>query len=113
VWCRHPDPVLSDLCLRMLNRRLFKIQLSKDPLSAENENEMKANLMERFKLNDRDIEYYFVEGTMVNNAYSSSQDRINILLKNGTIQDIADAADSLNIKVLSESIQKHFICSPK
>ena len=113
LWCRHPDPALSDLSKRMLNRKLFRIQLQREPFSPEYEKEMKDNLMNRFNLSERDLEYYFVKGTMVNNAYSSGEDRINILLKDGSVKDIAEAADSLNIKVLSEAVEKHYICSPK
>ncbi|RYL94031.1 HD domain-containing protein [Sporolactobacillus sp. THM19-2] len=53
VWQDEADPILSDLCSRFMNRRLFKyVQLSKDSLSAGEE------LTEAFRAAGIDPEYY-------------------------------------------------------
>jgi uncharacterized protein len=36
-----------------------------------------------------------------------------ILQKNGTISDIAEISDQLNIRVLSNPVKKYYICYPK
>ena len=37
-------------------------------------------------------------------------DRINILYKDGTVKDIAEASDMLNIQVLTKKVEKHYLC---
>ena len=48
--------------------------------------------------------------TVTTDTYSSSDDTINILMKDGTIRDIAEASDMLNISVLTRKVQKHYFC---
>ena len=44
---------------------------------------------------------------------NKSEDKINLLYRDGTMIDIADAADQLNISVLSTTVEKFFMCYPK
>jgi hypothetical protein len=48
-----------------------------------------------------------------NKAYNPKKDKINLLFKDGSIVDIAEAADQLNISVLAQTVTKHFLCYPK
>jgi len=48
-----------------------------------------------------------------NSAYSQKADKIRLLMKNGTLTDIAEAADNLNITALSQPVKKYFLCYPK
>ena len=113
VWAVHSDMVLSDLCNRLINRKLFKIHLRKTPFSEIEMSAIKDEIQHNFKLDSKDLSYYFLQGALVNNAYSTQSDSIGILLKSGEIQDITEAADTLNLKVLSEPVMKYFCCFPK
>lgn len=113
VWSKSEDKILSDLCSRMINRKLFKIILQKEPFDPEKVQQTKAKIQEKYNLSESEIGYYFLEGKLVNNAYQSEVDKINILYKDGTVCDIVDAADTLNIKFLSEPVQKYYLCFPK
>lgn len=62
-----------------------------------------------YRLNPDEVSYFVVHGALVNNAYDTRSDKINILLKNGDVLDIADAADTLNIKSISGPIEKYYI----
>jgi len=48
--------------------------------------------------------------TVSTDTYSPEDDNINILYKDGTIKDIADASDMLNISVLTKKVEKHYFC---
>jgi hypothetical protein len=48
-----------------------------------------------------------------NHAYNDKKGHINLLYKNGQIQDISQAADQMTIKALSEPVERHFICFPR
>ena len=112
VWSSHSDKILSDLCGRLINRRLFKIILQDKPFTNDVINEIREKVKKLAKLNDSEVGYYFYKGMLVNNAYNSESDKINILFRNGTVCDIAEAADTLNIKNLSKPVEKHYLCFP-
>ena len=59
------------------------------------------------------MKYFVFTGTIANNAYNPKIDRINILLRDGKVVDVAEAADQLNISALAEPVEKHFLCHPK
>ncbi len=113
AWSHNSDPILSDLCKRLMNRKLFKILLQDKPFDEELVEQMKSDLKAKLNLTDEEIGYYFLEGKLFNNAYQSKSDKINILFKDGSVCDIAEAADTLNIKALSEPVVKHYLCFPK
>lgn len=113
IWSKGPDYILRELCFRLVNRRLFKIVLRKDPFSESEIREISDRIRDRFSVDERDMHYFLETGSIVNNAYNSSSDKINIILKDGTVKDIAEAADTLNIKELSTTVEKHYLLFPK
>jgi uncharacterized protein len=113
VWTSHEDRILSSLCIRMVERKLFKIIVQKEAFSQEFILSAKTELSKKLEINPEELQYFFLEGKLVNNAYNSEVDKINILYKDGSVIDIATAADTLNIKVLSRPVEKHYICFPK
>jgi HD superfamily phosphohydrolase len=113
VWSKHPDKILGILCQHMVSRKLFKIVLQHEPF----EEKTLAEIREKIKLfagiKDREVNYFLLSGKLINNAYNTKHDKINILFKDGSVKDISEAADTLNIKVLSEPVEKYFISFPK
>ena len=76
-------------------------------------NEVKEKVKSSLKLKNDELHYFIFTGKLVNNAYNIMSDRIKILFKDGTVKDIAEAADTLNIQALSEPVEKYFLCFPK
>lgn len=113
LWSDSGDSVLSYLSKGMMNRKLYKILLSKDAIPQQTQEKIKKEIMERLGIEETDLGYYLMTGEIVNNAYNTSIDKINILRKDGTVLDISEAADTLNIRELSAPVLKHFICYPK
>ncbi|MBP7772225.1 MAG: HD domain-containing protein [Bacteroidia bacterium] len=113
IWSKGSDYILRELCFRLVNRRLFKIVLRKDPFSESEIREISERIRDRFSVDEQDMHYFLETGSIVNNAYNSSSDKINIILKDGTVKDIAEAADTLNIKELSTTVEKHYLLFPK
>jgi uncharacterized protein len=112
VWADSSDRILSDLCRRLIDRNLFKIILSDQRFSGEFLSEKKMLVQKLHGLSADETGYYFFNGTLVNNAYNSEKDKINILFRDGSIRDIADASDTLNIRNLSQPVVKYYICYP-
>jgi HD superfamily phosphohydrolase len=113
VWASHKDRILSSLCMMVLNRKLFKVILSNEPFEEEFLRNKKEEIKEQFGLKQEELEYFFINGFVSNSAYLSSQEGINILLKNGEVKDVADASDLPNIKALSKIVKKYYVCFPK
>lgn len=113
VWQAHPDKVLSALCQWLVNRNLFRIEISKAPFSESYIQELQERIAAKFDLGLEDAAHFMVCDQLKNNAYDPYDDSIDILLKNGQLKDIAQASDNLNITALSAPVTKYFICYPK
>jgi hypothetical protein len=48
-----------------------------------------------------------------NHAYVPGEETINMLMKDGSHVDLAQASDNLNISALSQPVEKYFLCYPK
>lgn len=113
VWTQHSDPVLSKLSDNLINRHLFKIEMSKTPFNNEKIRELKEKLEARYQFSPKEAGYFVFSDSISNNAYSFTDDRIAIKLNSGEIVDISKASDMLNVSVLSKEEKKYFLCYPK
>ncbi len=113
MWAKHEDKTLSTLCNMMLNRNLYKIKLQGKKFTKAELNEISNKVKTKLKLTDKEVGYFVFQDSIINNAYNPKMDKINILLKNGKMHDIVDAADTLNISALSTTVKKWFVCFPK
>lgn len=113
VWQNDKDPILSTLSRRLLNRQLFKIKLSNDPLSKDELKVLRNNIAEQYGILRADSRYFFAYGEVTNKAYIAGGQKINILSKKGKVMDIAEAADLPNIKAMSKIVKKYYLCCPK
>ena len=112
-WQYHDDFVLRNLCDMIINRDLLKIKLKNKKIKKDQLKIHKQNLIDKYKINDEDANYFVFMGNISNQAYQLNSQNINILLKNGKIQDIVKASDQLNLKALSKPVTKYYICYPK
>jgi hypothetical protein len=62
---------------------------------------------------EEELNYFVFTESTSNHAYSPHSGPINILFKDETIRDIADASDLLNIRVLEAPVVKYYLCYPK
>ncbi len=113
VWTSHSDIVLSGLCKQLVDRKLFKVELQNQAFKEDKIKTIKLDVKKRLKLNDKEVSYFVFTGIVTNDAYRSDKIRINILFKDGSVADIADASDQLSIDVLAKTVKKHYLCSPK
>lgn len=113
VWKESDDPILAVLCRCLVNRNLFKIELQNEQFSLQKIEELKQKAKEKYQLTDAQIKYFVFSDSIKNSAYNPTSERISILYKDGKTVDIADAADQLNISVLSKAVEKFFLCYPK
>ncbi len=113
VWSKHQDKVLSMLCLRLINRKLFKVELQDKAFESNYIESIKEKYKKQYGLNNNEIDYFVFSNTISNNAYKAEDDKINILYNSGKLVDITDASDVLNVSVLSKEVKKYFLIYPK
>jgi len=113
MWAGHSDKVLADLCTRLINRKLFKIEISKERFEQSKIDKLKQSVASKLGLSIDEAGYFVFTDEARNSAYNAGNDHINIVFKDGSIQDIAIASDQMNINVLSNPVVKYFLCYPK
>jgi len=113
VWCTHPDPILSDLCKRLVNRKLLRVIINDQPFDQSTTEKLRNQTREVYNLFEDEVEYYFQTGVLENNAYNLKIDGIGILRKNGTVEDIVRASDNGSMMAQAESVKKYMIYLPK
>lgn len=110
VWSSHPDIVLSTLCIAFTNRRLFKIEIQTESISKSKREHYLKLYSDHFSINFQEAAYFIGEEIVSTDTYTPQDDNINIIYKDGTIKDIAEASDMLNITVLTKKVEKHYFC---
>ena len=110
VWGSHNDLVLSTLCRDFTNRRLFKVEINAEVLTGEKQNEYLQQYMQHFGVSKKEAQYFMGDEAVSTDTYSPEDENINILMKDGTVMDVTDASDMLNISVLTKRVEKHFFC---
>jgi len=113
VWAKHKDPVLSFLCSSLINRRLFRVELKKTPFGNKQIDELKNQLMDKYFFSEMDMEYLIHTGELLNYTYSSMDEKIKIMKKDGETLDIADASDIFDLNALSRTVKKFYLTYPK
>lgn len=109
VWANSGDKVLSVLCECFANRQLFKGQLLESSLTEEEREALRNEYVARFGVSKADADYFFVEHVSTSNTYSENGEAIGILFKDGSVRDIANASDMLNMETLTYKPQKRYL----
>ncbi len=110
VWQHSKDKILSTLSVALINRNLFRTEISKKKFSEVRLKEIKQNIKSKLDITDNDLHYFFDSGYLVNEAYNEQFKQIKIVNKQGEIVDLTKASDNYNISALSAPVKKHFIC---
>lgn len=110
VWAHSDDKILSMLADDMVNRHIFKVEVHDEPISKEEEETLRSTIAEKADISYDDADYLISVNTVQKDMYDVNDDHISILYKDGTIKDIADASELLNVDLLSKKIRKYYLC---
>ncbi len=113
VWTQNQDKILATLCQKMVNRKLFSIELQKEEFSSSYIEKITYYTQKEFALSHGEAAYFVLSGITENNAYDPGIGNIWIMQKNGVVSDMAEISDQLNIRVLSNPVKKYYLCYPK
>lgn len=112
-WMEHDDFVLRELSKTIITRKLFKIDIGESEFPSEHIEEQRKKFALKHNLSTEEASYFVFTGSVSNLAYNQSKENIQLLRKNGTLIDVAQASDQLHIQALSKKVVKYFQCYPK
>ncbi|MBP5799512.1 MAG: HD domain-containing protein [Prevotella sp.] len=110
AWKHHDDKILSTLATDMLDRRIFKVEVHEEPIPKERIEALKRNISQNMGIAYEDADYMISQNTISKDMYNVDDDSIAILYKDGTIRDISEASELLNVQLLSKKIRKYYLC---
>ena len=111
AWKYSDDKILSTLANDMLNRHIFKVEVSETPVSAERIDGIATEIATKMDISKADARRYMMSiNTIQKDMYNVEDDSITILYKDGTTKDISDASELLNVQLLSKKIRKYYLC---
>jgi uncharacterized protein len=111
-WRDHDDRILALLCKMLLERRLFQVKLSQEPIRKHVVEKIRSGISRQYRTLRSEASYLYSYGAVTNEAYAEGQ-KINMLTKSGELLDIAQASDLPNIKAFTKIVKKNYLCWPR
>ncbi len=109
AWISCDDKVLSALSESFVNRRLFRGELLEKPLTDSQKAELNKEYAALLGVSEKEAEYCWSEHISTSNTYSEKADTIDILYSDGTVRDIADASEILDLEALTRKPIKRYL----
>ena len=109
AWISSDDKVLSALSESFIHRRLFRGELINAPLTENQKKELNAYYAGILGVTEEDASYLWSEHVSTSNTYSEKADTIDILYSDGTVRDIAEASEILDLEALTRKPTKRYL----
>ena len=111
AWKHHDDKILSTLATDMLDRHIFKVEVMEEPAEKTHIETIAKEISAQMDISIEDAKQYMISvNTISKDMYNVEDDSIAILYKDGTIRDISEASELLNVQLLSKKIRKYYLC---
>lgn len=69
VWSNHSDVVLSTLSRGMINRKLFKVEVTSSSITKARKEEILSRISKQLNINKKEAEYFLSISSIENNMY--------------------------------------------
>jgi uncharacterized protein len=109
-WMKETDPVISNLSAMLINRRLLKAKLQAEPFDSLLLEKYLNEAAPLLNISKKDAAYFVFTGEHNNTTYDPTDEKINILFKDGTVRDISQVDNALIHRSLSTAVKKFYIC---
>ena len=113
MWEGNDDFVLSKLCKDLVQRDLYKVDITNEPPDKQFIAKLIKRAVEKYSISEHEASYFVFDDTIRNKAYKPGDGNIWILMKDGSIKDIAEASDNSNLGALAKTVKKHILCYKK
>ena len=111
AWKYSDDKILSTLATDILDRHIFKVEVSETPPDVSRVSEIAQAIAAKMDISTDDAREYMMSiNTIQKDMYNTEDDSITILYKDGTTRDISESSELLNVQLLSKKIRKYYLC---
>lgn len=110
VWKHSDDKILSTLATDMTDRHLFKVEITEERPEDDYLQEKMHQIALAMGIPEEDAHYLLTLTEIGKDMYNPEDDSIGILYKDGTVKDISEASEILNVQLLSKKIRKYYLC---
>ena len=111
AWKYSDDKILSTLATDILDRHIFKVEVSETPPDASRVSEIAQAIAAKMDISTDDAREYMMSiNTIQKDMYNREDDSITILYKDGSTRDISESSELLNVQLLSKKIRKYYLC---
>lgn len=110
AWKHADDKILSTLATDMTDRHLFKVEVTESRPDDEYMNQIARRIACEMNIPLSDTHYLMTLTEIGKDMYNPDDDTIGILYKDGTVRDISEASEILNVQLLSKKIRKYYLC---
>ena len=110
VWTHHSDRILNTLANDMINRNIFQVEVHEQPIEEERIEKLRHSIAEKMDIDIADTDYFISWSEVQKDMYDVEDDSIDILYKDGSVKDISEASELLNVQLLSKKIRKYYLC---
>ena len=108
--CQHPDFSFKLLADGLINRRLFRLELSTTPASPQRLQTLERQVAKSLDIDPALARSLIWPGQENTHTYNEQQGEIRILLKDGSTRPLSAFMDP---GIFSSAITRHYLCYPK
>ncbi len=112
-WKKHDDPILARLSAALIDRQLFRIELSDKAFAPEVIDHYKAEVTGQYNIRPNEADYMVYADSITNNLYDPGKDSIKLLSRDGSLKDVAEVSDHLYWGSLHGRMIRHLLIYPK
>lgn len=110
TWRNHSDPILSDLCNGIIDRKLFRLEFQSLAFKKEYIKSIKKEIRKNKNIHKKEVAFYFEKGKETNSAYIISKQEIKILMKSGEVLPMSKVS---NHGIKGRKFAKYYLWYPK
>lgn len=109
-WMNCGDKILATLANDIINRRLFKTEMSDTQPDNNYIETLRKNIAANCGVSIEDTDYLLNVEKIQQDMYDINDEQINVLMKDGSVKNISEASELFDKAMLSKRISKYYLC---
>lgn len=112
AWARSDDPVLAFLARSLVERKLFHIEMSREPVPPDKVEAQMRIASQKLAIPVHEADFVVRTGQVSSKTYKIGIDRINIIFRDHTVKDVSEASDMMRLETLGVADRRNYVSYP-
>ena len=108
-WTQHPDKTLRKLALNYTTRHLYKAYPLHTPISQKTLTQARMQVAQTLGVSLEEANYFVRPCTVAQMLYSTADDHISILMKDGSVRDISNFSELLHSQMVDRRSERRYL----